>query len=86
MKKNYKLINVMSPLHNVTATSMNSMERPAYPRTQYSNRVVPPHIVSCDPSSSQQNLMQSVGSMNGGAGQQTPDLPYGYDAMPSNYR
>lgn len=65
---------------------MNSMERPSYPRTQYSSRVVPPHIVSCDPSTtlSQQNLMQSVGSMNNG--QQTPDLPYGYDAMPSNYR
>lgn len=66
---------------------MNSMERPSYPRTQYNSRVVPPHIVSCDPSAattlSQQNLMQSGGSMNG---QQTPDLPYGYDSMPSNYR
>lgn len=57
------------------------MERPQYPRTQYNmnNRA----HVSVDPNLSQQNLIQS----QSGVGQaQTPDTPYGYDSMPSNYR
>lgn len=74
---------------------MNSMERQpnAYQRHQYntSRSIHPPHIVAAcagDPgaSLSQQNLMQSAGSMNANNGHQTPDLPYSYDSMPSNYR
>ena len=65
------------------ATSMNStMERPQYPRTQY-NMTNRSHV-SADPTlSSQQNLIQQGG---GSSLAQTPDLPYGYDSMPSNYR
>ncbi|KAJ6643801.1 Neogenin [Pseudolycoriella hygida] len=60
-------------------TSMNStMERPQYPRTQY-NMNSRAHV-SMDPNLSQQNLLQSGGSLS-----QTPDLPYNYDSMPSNY-
>lgn len=62
------------------ATSMNStMERPQYPRTQY-NMNSRAHV-SMDPNLSQQNLIQSGGSLS-----QTPDIPYSYDSMPSNYR
>lgn len=64
----------------VLATSMNStMERPQYPRTQY-NMNSRAHV-SMDPNLSQQNLIQSGGSLS-----QTPDIPYSYDSMPSNYR
>lgn len=60
----------------------SSMERPQYPRTQYNmnNRA----HVTVDPTLSQQNLIQSQGNTSSLA--QTPETPYGYDSMPSNYR
>lgn len=62
------------------------MERPQYPRTQYNtnNR----SHVAVDPAQSQQSLIQPQ-SAGGGGGvlfAQTPEVPYGYDSMPSNYR
>lgn len=67
---------------------MNSMERPTYPRTQYNNKIVPPHLShEIATTLSQQNLMQT--QQQGGtpcSNQMTPDAPYSYDSMPSNYR
>jgi hypothetical protein len=60
------------------ANSMSSSasDRPQYPRTQY-NR--PPHISTMDPSLSQQNIP-------GGSIIHSPENPYAYDIVPTNYR
>lgn len=55
-------------------------DRPPYPRTQYNN--MPRAHVSMDPTLSQSNLTQSQANSLA----QTPEHPYGYDSMPSNYR
>ncbi|XP_037927061.1 neogenin isoform X2 [Hermetia illucens] len=61
-------------------TSMNStMERPQYPRTQY-NMSSRSHI-NVDAALSQQSLNQPQNNSLA----QTPENPYAYDSMPSNY-
>lgn len=64
--------------HPKIANSMSSSasDRPQYPRTQY-NR--PPHISTMDPSLSQQNIP-------GGSIIHSPENPYAYDVVPTNYR
>lgn len=60
---------------------MNSSasDRPSYPRTQY-NIQRPPHMGPMDPNLSQQNLQQSGSLIH------SPENPYAYDVVPSNYR
>lgn len=58
--------------------SSSASDRPPYPRTQY-NIQRPPHISTMDPSSSQQNIQN--GSLI-----HSPENPYGYDVVPTNYR
>lgn len=59
---------------------MNStVDRSQYPRSLYNTNARPHMSVVDGPTESQQNLIQSAAA-------QTPDLPYGYDVIPSNYR
>lgn len=58
--------------------SSSASDRPQYPRTQY-NIQRPPHISTMDPSSSQQNIQN-------GSIIHSPENPYAYDVVPSNYR
>jgi hypothetical protein len=62
-------------LFAANSMSSSASDRPQYPRTQY-NIQRPPHM---DPSSSQQNI-------HNGSLIHSPENPYAYDVVPTNYR